>query len=240
MTVTSPEKKWLDELAMELRLREVSGPAIGDAVASARELLADTGQGAHETFGSARDYAAALELPRASDGGALKSVLWTSLLGLLAFLLFAQATAALALEEPLLASPGQLALLSVPVILSAFLPLYLALAIRRRWVLVALVAVCAASGVLSALLAPSTPAEAWLAVDPIPWLIASGAMMVLLSIWGTVAALRRGDADDGITLPLEVPSAASKRRAMAFVIASNWLFPCFAVLVLVGTHLLTM
>ena len=56
------DKKWFDELVLELRLRQVHGRAIGDTVASAHELLADTGQRAEEAFGPARVYAAALEL----------------------------------------------------------------------------------------------------------------------------------------------------------------------------------
>lgn len=35
---------WLDSLAIELRLIDVSGVSIGDAVASAREFLADSGE----------------------------------------------------------------------------------------------------------------------------------------------------------------------------------------------------
>jgi hypothetical protein len=239
MTVTLSDKKWLDELAMELRLRQISGQAIGDALASARELLADTGEGAHATFGPAREYAASLELPRAADGRALTSVLWTSLLGLIALLGFAQATAAFVLEKPLLVSPGQLALLAVPVTLSAFLPLYLPFVIRTRWVLAALVAVCSVSGVLSSLVTPATPAEAWLALDPMPWLIGSSLTMVLLSIWSTVNAFRRGDVDDDIRNPLEIPSTGSTRRMSALVVVSNWLFPVFAVLIFAGTLLLT-
>ena len=57
------EEKWCDELVLELRIQGASGAVIGDTVASAHELLDDTGKHADEVFGSARDYAAALELP---------------------------------------------------------------------------------------------------------------------------------------------------------------------------------
>ena len=84
------DKKWFDQLVMELRLRQVHGSAIGDTVASAKELLSDTGQQAEEAFGPARDYAAALELPAAPKHDWVRKALWPSLLGLLAFLLFNQ------------------------------------------------------------------------------------------------------------------------------------------------------
>jgi hypothetical protein len=237
MTTTS-HKKWFEELAMELRLREVTGAAIGDAVASARELLEDTGETPQEAFGSARDYAAALELPRTPASGAVMSVLWTSVVSLLALLLFVQASTAWAEGDLLLLSPVQLALLSVPVLVSVFLPLYLPAIMRNRWLLVALVTVCTASGLLSSLVAPSTSAGAWLAIDPMPWLIGSAAIMVLLSIWSTVEMFRRGEMDDTITVPLEAPSSGSKRRAMAFAVLINWLFPCIAALILATSHLL--
>ena len=50
-------KKWLDELAMELRLKDFSGAAIGDALASVEEFLADSGQSPVEAFGAPRNYA---------------------------------------------------------------------------------------------------------------------------------------------------------------------------------------
>jgi hypothetical protein len=155
MMQQTSDRKWFDQLVMELRLRQVHGSAIGDTVASARELLSDTGQQAEEAFGSARDYAAALELPSAPKQ-----------LGLLAFLLFNQAVVSWTQSELMLVSPAQLALLATPVALIALLPLYLDAVIRRIWVLVALTAICAVAGLLSAFLTPTAQAEAWLTIDP--------------------------------------------------------------------------
>ena len=113
------DKKWFDDVMVELRLRQVHGSAIGDTVASARELLADTGQSAEEAFGPARVYAASLELPHAPAGQWVRAALWPMLASLLAFLLFAQAATAWAGEELLLVSPAQVALVGTPVVLAA-------------------------------------------------------------------------------------------------------------------------
>ena len=51
MTQQTNDKKWFDQLVMELRLRQVHGSAIGDTIASTRELLGDTGQRAEERSG---------------------------------------------------------------------------------------------------------------------------------------------------------------------------------------------
>lgn len=227
MTTTSSDKKWFDELIVELRLRDVLGRSIGDAVASARELLADSGQSATEAFGPARVYAASLELPRESGTGWASRGLWPSLLGLAAFLLFVQAGIAWAQSEALLISPAQLALLAAPAVLIAFMPLYLQAAIRRPWLLILLVFIGGALGFLATAVAPTTPSDAWLALDPLPWLLGSGVAMILLSLWNTIRTLQRGTIDD-ITEPMTALPTGSSRARRVFVMLTNWLFPVFA------------
>ena len=236
MTQTITDKKWFDELILELRLRQVRGDAIGDTVASARELLDDSGQRAEEAFGPARDYAAALELPAASPHDWVREALWPGLIGLLAFLLFNQAVVAWVRSEPLLVSPAQLALAATPVVLIAFLPLYLTAAMRRAWLLVVLVAICALAGVFSAVMTPTVLAEAWLAINPLPWLIGSAVTMVALSILNTIRSRRPGGHDD-ISDPRFGTARSNGIGARITVLVTNWLFPVFA-LALLGLALL--
>lgn len=83
-------QRWLDELVLELRLLDVSGREIGDAVASAREFLLDAGLPAEQAFGSPREYAAELGLAAgAGDAGIGNTVLFAAVdvLGFLAFVL---------------------------------------------------------------------------------------------------------------------------------------------------------
>lgn len=64
MTTTQlTDKQWLDEMIIELRLREVKGPAIGDAVAAIETHCAESGESATEVFGDPRSYARALDFP---------------------------------------------------------------------------------------------------------------------------------------------------------------------------------
>jgi hypothetical protein len=225
------DKKWFDEFVLELRLQQVYGRAIGDAVASARELLADTGQSAEEAFGSARDYAASLELPRAPQYEWMRTALWPAMVGLLAFLLFTQAAAAWALSEPLLFSPAQLALIAAPVVAIALLPLYVAALVRRIWAVIALVVFGGLAGFLASVVAPSTRAEAWLALEPLPWLVGCALVMVTVSIVNTVRSRRPGSGDE-IVDPLADAPAGSSLGARAAVLATSWLFPLFAVVML--------
>jgi hypothetical protein len=225
------DKKWFDEFVLELRLQQVYGKAIGDAVASARELVADTGQSAEEAFGSARDYAASLELPRAPQYEWMRTALWPAMVGLLAFLLFTQAAAAWAQSQPLLFSPAQLVLITAPVGAIALLPLYLAALVRRIWAVVALVVFGGLAGFLASVVAPSTRAEAWLALDPMPWLVGCALVMVMLSILNTVRSRRPGSGDE-IVDPLADAPTGNGLGARAAVLVTGWLFPLFAVVML--------
>lgn len=60
---TMPDDKWLAEMTLELRLRDVPGPVIGDALAAVETHCADAGQSAVEAFGDPRQYARSLTLP---------------------------------------------------------------------------------------------------------------------------------------------------------------------------------
>lgn len=231
MMQQTSDKKWFDQLVMELRLRQVHGSAIGDTVASAKELLNDTGQQAEEAFGSARDYAAALELPSAPKHEWVRKALWPALLGLLAFLLFNQAVVSWTRQELLLVSPAQLILLATPVVLIAFLPFYLDAVIRRIWVCVGITAICMQSGLFSAFATPTNRAEAWLALDPLPWLIGGALVMVVLSLRNTVRSFHSKD-DDDITSPLSGPTESTGTGARAMVQVTNWLFPILALAML--------
>ncbi|WP_104168264.1 hypothetical protein [Arthrobacter sp. SX1312] len=231
MTQETSDKKWFDQLVMELRLRQVHGSAIGDTVASARELLGDTGQRAEEAFGPARDYAAALELPAAPKHDWIRTALWPSLLGLLAFLLFNQAVVSWTRSELLLVSPAQAAFLATPVVLVALLPFYLDAVVRRIRVCVALAAACAVAGILSAVVTPTNQAEAWLSMDPLPWVVGSALVMVALSITNAVRSSRPGSADD-VTDPLSGTADGTGTGARLMVQVTDWLFPLLALAML--------
>ena len=53
-------RQWIDDMVVELRLRDVTGAAIGDAVASVESHCADSGETPREAFGDPREYASSL------------------------------------------------------------------------------------------------------------------------------------------------------------------------------------
>lgn len=233
--MTTTTDQWIEDFIVELRLRHVPGPVIGDAVASVHELLTDSGQSPEEAFGSAREYAAALELP-AADSRHVLAEIWAPVVGLIVFLSFAHATTALFLGEELLFSAAQIGLLAVVVAIAATIPLYLGTILRHRWLVIPLIVAGGAAGIFAGVLAPATASEAVLAVAPEPWLIVSGITLFLLSTWSTIVAVKHRSHDE-IVEPLADSEEATRTRYGwdGRLLLVHWLFPIFAAVVFLLT-----
>lgn len=220
--------KWFDEFIIELRLRDVSGEGIGDHVATVKEFVADTGQSPEVAFGSPRDYAASLDLSEYTRPVSVAGVVAESVLGLAAFLVFSQAIWPWSAQQTLDVGVAQLAWLSLPVVGIALLSFYLGALLRRLWLLITLVIVFAIAGVLAAANAPSTPDAVWLSLDPLQVMLATGLVMIVTSIIGTVRVSRSGD--ESIREPLDPSTGALTERSRPRLVnyLGAWLFPLFS------------
>ncbi|MET1034518.1 MAG: hypothetical protein ABWX68_04695 [Arthrobacter sp.] len=213
--------KWFDEFVLELRLRDVPGDAIGDAAASVREFVADSGQAPSEAFGPARDYAASLDLPRKPGPAPDAAAVVRSVVGLVAFLALVSTFAPLARGEQLHFSGPQAILLLVPVAAMAALPAYLNALLRHAWVAAGVLALAAVAGGLSSVFAPGPGEPAWLSL-PAPAVAAvAGAVLLATAVRGTVATLR--DAGDPLVDPVTGPTPS--RGAAALAVAGQWVLP---------------
>ncbi|MDO5736523.1 MAG: hypothetical protein Q4P15_08610 [Propionibacteriaceae bacterium] len=75
------DEQWRDDFVVELRLQGASGTAIADALVEVDAHCKESGQGVPEAFGSAVEYARALDLPDESRWTAPKLMsTWVSLL----------------------------------------------------------------------------------------------------------------------------------------------------------------
>ena len=81
-------RRWTEEFSHELRLRQVSGEDIDEALSTVDEHLNDSGQSASDAFGNPRDYAASLGLSPTDDGSARGQVLVAAFVATLSFLAF--------------------------------------------------------------------------------------------------------------------------------------------------------
>ncbi len=234
---TTTHKKWLEELTLELRLKDFSGRAIGDVLATVKEFLADSDQQPESAFGTPRDYAAqlaAVSVPPAKAD--LRGTLSLSTASLVAFLVFSAGLTPWLKGEELLVGGWQLVSTAVLAALVLALPLYLSFLLRHMWALVAVPVVGGAAGVLSAVLSPKDAGEALMVLPPAAALIVGAGLMIVFSVAGTIPALR--EAPDPIVGPLEsTPAATVKTRWLE--ILTQWLFPIFSLVLLGFTLLIT-
>ncbi|MHA7303666.1 hypothetical protein ACX80E_00205 [Arthrobacter sp. TMN-49] len=222
---TAPHKKWLEELTLELRLNDVPGQEIGDALATVEEFVADSGQSPEEAFGTPRDYAAILaaETPRPAKES-LRGVVALTAASLVVFLAFSAALTPWSRGGQLLVGGVQLACFAALAALTLTLPLYLAYVVRHCWALIALPIVGAGAGVLSAVLQPRNAAGALLVLSPGVALLVSAGLLIALSVLGTTLTLHTPA--DTVVDPLN-PELKPRRRW--FEVLTQWLFPLLAV-----------
>ncbi|MFI8413825.1 hypothetical protein ACIGB6_15325 [Paeniglutamicibacter gangotriensis] len=81
-------RRWTEEFSHELRLRQVSGEEINEAISTVDEHLNDSKQSASDAFGNPRDYAASLGLSPTDDGSSRGRVLIAAVVATLSFLAF--------------------------------------------------------------------------------------------------------------------------------------------------------
>ncbi len=126
---TTDSAKWLDDFMVELRLRDVPGVAIGDAVATVEEHCSDSGEDAESAFGDAREYARSLDLPTSpippAEMGRLVTFGAMYMTGI--FLFLTSGRDALAGEDIAVT-------VSAVVILLGFLALFITAVYRLEWV----------------------------------------------------------------------------------------------------------
>ncbi|PQZ89027.1 hypothetical protein CQ018_15860 [Arthrobacter sp. MYb227] len=235
---TKQDRKWLEALTLELRIHNIPGVKIGDTLATVKEHLADSGESAQVAFGSPAEYATHIAASTTTQNVSLKGTITRSAVGLIAFLAFTQATVPWVAGEALRLGVAQVAWLALPVVAALSVPLLFDKLLRNFWILAALIGTAVSGGVLAAFSAPRTSAEAWLSVAPLPVLLITASIMVIVSFIDTIATAK--DGDDSIIDPLRSQRNAQKTRA--FSVASNilvsWIFPIAALALLVLSALL--
>ncbi len=188
---------WTDEFVVRLRLRDVPGDRIGDALAEVDAHCADSGEGALEAFGDPVEYADSLDLPSEPDEPGVRRTLAGSGLQIIGLLLAPQAVGALATGEVLPVSAGGVTTLGIMVaVLAAF-------AVRHDAVLRSMIARpwpwCVGIGLLAtACLLPMLLWQTQVA-DVEPW-VGLALAVALLAVGGVVQARALG-AGDPVLLP---------------------------------------
>ncbi|GAA4381261.1 hypothetical protein [Paeniglutamicibacter cryotolerans] len=207
-TKNNMTEQWIDAFILELRLSDVGGRAIGDAVAQVREFLADSGQEPTEAFGEPRDHVSRLGLPAGDGSSGIMSIVMAAGLSTLALTVYIPAIGAFISGELVEFAAAQLALLSIPVLAIVLLPLYFTTLVRHRWALISIVAITIGSAMTAGFLGRSAAGTEWLVLDAGPLALAMAALLLIGAVWSFVE-LRRTPADH-IVEPLSRQPASRK------------------------------
>ena len=209
-------KRWFDDFVLELRLQDVPGDVIGDAVASAREFLADSGGIPGEVFGPARAYAESLDLPRSPQTRTgIAALLVPTCLGLLGFSAVAAAVSStdgsvqVTLPGLLIALTGLALAACAPLLLGFFVrgPMW-----RGAGSMMIIFTLQVLIGVLARDLVLFT-------LPALPTALTGGLILLSTSLWGQ---FRKGVTDDPIVEPMKTAPHPSFGMTVLEVLG-NWM-----------------
>jgi len=228
-------KVWLDSLAVELRLLDVSGASIGDAVASVREFLADSGSDAELSFGSPQHYAASLQLPvRAKARATLNGVVVRSVLGVVGLMGLTQSVVPLVHGNNVGIMPGVLVIvlgvIAVVTLLPRLLPTMTRLR-RRGWTMVIVVGGIL-GGTVPVVLSLGAGSRALVTIPALPLALISALLLLGPALW---SQRHHSFMDDPIVEP---GSGTTEDHSRLMVAVTNWIMVIGAVIVCVLSLLL--
>ena len=223
--------KWMVSLTIELRLLDVDGTRIGDAVASAREFLGDSGTPAEEFFGTPRHYAAQLNLPavpvaaKAVHGAVLRS-------GLGVFGLFAIIEAVLPLvrHDAVTLGIGELVIYAAILLAIMLLPQLVPFIVRmrRRGTIVSIVIAAVLGGSVPFLFSMWSAQSVVLRASALPVFIGGAVLLIGPALW---TQIRNSLADDPIVEPRLTRPPHDSLGTRIFLFATNWLLVLCALII---------
>ncbi|MDH5151625.1 HAAS signaling domain-containing protein [Kocuria palustris] len=221
-------RRWCDDFILELRLRDVPGPRIGDHLAEVESHCIETGADPQEAFGDPREYAREVggaDKP-VQDGGTLRVTL-INLAALVIFLTGNDATNRWAQGEALSYNLVELIILGLLATGVASLLFMIGPLLRRTRLGIAFFAGLFLLGALRALagLLPAAPV-----VDGVPAAPVSVLAFLILCVLSTLEMRDLSSSDDDrVTSPLRAPDGA-RPPARRGVVLIAWIFPIAFVL----------
>lgn len=189
---TTQDRQWYDDFLLELRLRDIKGPAIGDAIAEVEAHCADSGERPGDAFGDPRAYAASLEFAPSEretlDAAAWIKALAPAVAGVVAFVLTGAVVRALQAGITVGVSWGALAGVAFLVVATTLLVRFAASLLRRSWAMALFGGAAVMVGVLLPALWRTTAFR-------MPWWLGLVLLVGLLA-FHVVALLRQGTQPD--------------------------------------------
>ncbi|SFS08681.1 hypothetical protein SAMN04487783_1140 [Agrococcus baldri] len=229
----SVDRDWANEFILELRMLDVPGHRIGDALVTVEAHVRDSGEAVGEAFGDAIAYAR--QLARDEPGRAVpvtaRSII-AAVVGLLGMFTLPAALTAWLEDTTASITAGQLAVAALALALLLGFALAadraLRVLVRRAWVGAVGTVLFLAAAIAIILALPTVVVE-------LPPLLLGGAGLLLLAV-STALSWSEFTADDSVLAPGEQPPSRGPGRRVAALI-----MPAFALVILLFTwvmHLL--
>lgn len=216
MTPASVDERWETDFVVELRMRDIDGARIGDALEQVRSHCAESGQDVRGAFGDPVAYARSLDLPAASRAG-LAGVLVSSALGLLSMFLTVWAVMAWKEGEAFEVTIGRLVAGGVLVLVVALIAASVRVIVEHPWRALAVAVV-----LLAAFLAAELYLTAVVVALPAPAVAVVGAALLIAT---SIRDHARASADaDPVVSPVD-EADSSRRAAHRLGILSAWSLP---------------
>ena len=221
-------EKWCRAFVLELRLRNVPGPVIGERLAEVEAHCAETGGAPSEAFGAPTDYAARVDQDGAPDRvSGVWAVTAAVSAQVLAMLVGTSAVSAWAGGDSLTYNVGQVLCFALILLVVLTLPLSLSPMVRHPWTVgVPLVSVGLLGAGGAALSGRADLPTLGLLPAPV---VAVGLFLAVLGLaWVVYRELARDGGDDLVTSPLRATSghlAATGGRGRRATLALACLIP---------------
>ena len=220
MNTNQIDSTWENDFVVELRLLDVNGKHIGEALEQVRSHCADSGEDARETFGDPVAYARSLELPTGT--GSPWRMLLSTAGGLVGMFLSWWSFSAWLDGQQFGLTVGQVVVALVMVLLAPLLLRHLRTVVEHPWLAIPLAVVVLLAAVAAPVLLTGV-------VVRLPALAMTGigvALVVGTAVWDH---RRAGDADPVLS---PVP-AAVERPGRTATLLGVWLMPLGTLLLLV-------
>jgi len=218
-------ERWCGDFVLELRLREVPGPVIGERLAEVEGHCAETGEVPSEAFGDPTDYAARIDQDSAHERVAgVWTVAAAGAAQVLAMLVGTSAVRAWVRGEPLTYNLGQLVCLALVSLLLLSLPWLLRPMLRHVWAF-GLATVTVVLLVIGGAVLSGRPDLPTVAQPPAPAVSIGLFLAVLVLAWVEYRELARDAEGDRVTSPLATtlaqPTATERHRRWAALLPAG-------------------
>lgn len=232
-TWNKAHKKWTDAFVMELRMRDVPGPRIGDELTTVYSHCEETGESPEEAFGSAKEYAASLGYQSTQKRGENLEMMIPMLFQVFLLFVFTYSMRAIAEEHNFMLNGVVLGcwIGTLVVIVVMLLVLKPRVLLEKPWTLILGSLIACGLGVAGAI-ASRQDLPLVVNIPALPVAVGAGVLLLIATAWAVRISLKASEEDDALTSPLDTAEEHEKAQKTSkwMMIIPALLIPAYAVI----------